>query len=196
MEDRLIEIIKEHKEELESGVTNKRARQLGVRWCCIRRIRKVGDRRVSLYMLNDEWKQRLKERLEDPRFSPMSMKIKEALKAYFSKDGYDFYSHGFNIICPDIGDDHLKNAILALIIILHAWRYTGGVEHFDVPMKSESEQYYTTLLRYYHAGFDIKIDEEDFDSPILKKLAIALMGYNNIPFECKYIRERWKGSEE
>ena len=127
----------------------------------------------------------------------MNGRIKKALKSYLSKGSYNWYSHRLNIMCPDIGDDHLKNAIVALIIVLHKWGDENGTQYFDIPMKSKSKMYNICHCPpYCFAGFDIKINEADFDNQTLKKLAIALMGYNNIPFECKYIRERWKDSEE
>ena len=186
MEEAAVEKIRKHLDELEKGVTNKRARELHLRTFCIRRIRTVNGKRVSLYFLNDEWK----ERLQDPKYSLMSGRIKKALSAYLNEGSYSWYSNRFNITCPDIGSDHLKNAIVALIIVLHKWGDENGIQYFDIPMKSKSKMYeYNYWDHSCFHGFDIKINEADFDNQTLKKLAIALMGYNNIPFECKYVCE-------
>ena len=50
-----------HFDELEYGLSNLDVKKYGIRKFCRRRLRRVGDKRISLYVLTDEWLQYVKE---------------------------------------------------------------------------------------------------------------------------------------
>lgn len=56
MNSEQIRVIIENIDEIQRGISNRRTKELGIRQFCVRRVRKIEDKRTSLYLLSNEWK--------------------------------------------------------------------------------------------------------------------------------------------
>lgn len=67
-----IRVITENINEIRQGISNKRTKELGIRQFCIRRVRKINERKVSLYVLTDEWNTYIESEIQKMKTSSQS----------------------------------------------------------------------------------------------------------------------------